>query len=128
MARLASVSIAMSSRASERTGTGSSVAGLHAAGQPLLEDAPPVALDQVLPGVGAQHARAVHQDDPLEVAADTDVEERAHPFPYLREGRLRVRGQLLVDQPRRDVPGGLRHDRAEQVGLVAEMVVQRARG
>jgi len=77
----------------------------------------------------AQHPRPVHQDDALEVtAADADVEERADAVADVLQRGGGLGGQLLIDQRERDLAGRLRHGGAEQVGLVAEVVVQRAAG
>jgi ATP-dependent Clp protease ATP-binding subunit ClpC len=49
--------------------------------QPLFEQAAPVPVDELVPGVCAEHARSVDEHDPLEVAADAHVEEGADTFP-----------------------------------------------
>jgi hypothetical protein len=115
------------------SGQGAQRHGVEGAGgggtaEPFLEDAAAVAVHQVFPGVGAEYARPVDQDDALEVAADADVEEGAHAVPDVVEGRGGLGGELLVDEPLGHVARGLGHDRAEQVGLVAEVVVEGAAG
>jgi ATP-dependent Clp protease ATP-binding subunit ClpC len=49
--------------------------------QPLFKQAAPVPVDELVPGVRAEHARPVDEHDPLEVAADAHVEEGADTFP-----------------------------------------------
>jgi hypothetical protein len=105
------------------------VASLDAAGQPLLKQAPAVPVNEVFPRLGAQDARPVDEDDPLEVgAARADIEERGDAVADLLQRRGCLGGELLVNQLGRHLRRSLRHGGAEQVGLVLEVVVQRAPG
>jgi hypothetical protein len=75
-------------------------------------------------------ARAVDEDDALEVAAGAGIQERLEAFAQLIPGAYGAcgAGKLLGDEPVGEVGGDGLHDGAEQAGLVAEVVVQRASG
>jgi len=70
---------------------------LDRAGQPVLQQGPAEAVDEVFPCLGAEHPRAVHQDDPAgSHRADAHVKERGDAVADVLQGRGGFGGELLV--------------------------------
>ena len=100
--------------------------GLDRRLQPELHQAETVLVGQVPPRLPAEHGRGVEEDDPLDLGRCADVEEQ----PGTRAQRSHRVGRRLGSGRARDPLCDLRLDLfrhgGEQVGLVAELVVQGA--
>ncbi len=128
MARLASVSIAMISRASGADRHRVQVARAHARAshsssmlRPYRSTRSSQASEPSTRGPSTSTIR--WKSPPTQTSRNALT-----PSRISANGDPALRGQLLVDEPPGNVRGRLGHDRAEQVGLVAEVVVQGAAG
>src|SRR5215469_13572521 len=99
--------------------------------QPGSQQPHPVLLNQLAPGAGAEHRGAVDEDDSLEVAARAGIKELLDALAQLAPRAACLAGlvrEFLGDEPLRELGRDHGHHGAEQAGLVAEVVVERAAG
>ena len=80
------------------------------------------------PALPAQHRRGIEQDDPVHLGFGARIEPGARAEPHHRDrvGILRLRGRR--GDPHRHLRLDRLEDSGEQLGLVGEVVIQRAAG